>query len=105
MGDCHLEVPYDTVAERVDPAVDAKLLAARPGLLDENVGGDVPHLADDVQLAESVEAGAPVRDRFEFRAMLLPDLADRVQPVIDQAAPLDRPPRRSRRRSRNARPP
>ena len=30
-------------------------LVARPGLLDEDIGGDVPDLAGDVELAEPVQ--------------------------------------------------
>ena len=68
--------------------MDRELLAARPGVLDEDVGGDVAHLADDVELAQAVEAAALVGDRLELVAMVVVDLADRVQPVVDQAAPL-----------------
>ena len=49
------EVLHQAVGERIDPAVDAYLLAARPGLLHEDVRGDVPHLPHDVQLAQAVE--------------------------------------------------
>ena len=68
--------------------MDADLLAARPGVLHEDVGRDVAHLAHDVQLAQAVEAGAPFGDRLELVAVLLEDLADRMQPVVDQAAAL-----------------
>ena len=67
--------------------MDGEVLAARPRVLHEDVGCDVPHLPDDVELAHPVEAGAPVGDRFELLPVRLVDLADRMQPVVHQAAP------------------
>ncbi len=93
------------VVQRIDPAVHAERLAARPGVLDEDVGGDVAHLADHVQLAEPVETRCLVADGFELVAMVVMHLADRVQPVVDQAAPLAVDRRAPRRRSRSGRPP
>ena len=60
-ADRHLEVRHKAVGKGINPTVDRKVLAARPGLLHENVGGDVAHLPDDVELAQAVEAGAQIR--------------------------------------------
>jgi hypothetical protein len=54
--------------------MDAEALAARPGVLDEHVGGDVPHLPHDVELAEAVELRAAVGDGVELAPVLVPDL-------------------------------
>src|SRR5262249_57250354 len=64
-----VEVGHQTVGQRIDPAVHAEILAAGPGFLQEHVVGDVPHLADDVELAQAVEAGALLRNGFELVAM------------------------------------
>ena len=82
------QVVHQARGERIDPAVDADLLATRPGVLDEDVRGDIAHLADDVQLAEPVQPCALVGDRLKLMAMVVADLADRVQPVVHQAAAL-----------------
>src|SRR6516165_10286499 len=84
----HPQILHQAVAERIDPAMDMKRLAAAPGLLHEDVGGDIAHLADDVELAEPVEAGAALGQRRQLVAMLVADLADGMEPVIDQAAAL-----------------
>src|SRR3569833_993567 len=82
-----VEILHKSGRKRIDPAVHADRLSARPGVLHEHVGGDVADLADDVQLAQAVKAGGFLRDRLELMPMLMADLADRVQPVVDQAAP------------------
>src|SRR5580700_6605637 len=84
----HAEVPHQAVGQGIDPAVNAEILAARPSVLHEHVGGDVPDLADDVELAQAIEAGVPVGDRFELAAVRVENLANRMQPVVDEAAPL-----------------
>src|SRR3954470_4332840 len=77
-----VEVVDDPVRQRIDPAVDRHLLPAGPGLLQEHVRGDVADLADHVELAQPVEAAPALGDRVQLLAMLLVDLADRVQPVV-----------------------
>src|SRR5258706_2223347 len=86
--DRHVQVGHQAVAQGIDPAVDAERLAARPGVLDEDVRGDVGDLADDVELAQPLEPAALVADRLELGAVGGEDLADRVQPVVDQAPAL-----------------
>src|SRR5262245_62164828 len=82
-----VEVGHQTVGERIDPAVHAEILAAGPGFLHEHVVGDVPHLADHVELAQAVQAAAFLRNGFELVAMVVPDFADRMQPMVHEAAP------------------
>jgi len=36
--------------------MDAQALAARPGILHKDVGSDIPHLADDTDFVQPVEA-------------------------------------------------
>ena len=69
--------------------MDAQILAARPGLLHEHVGGNVADLADDVELAQAVEASAPVRDGIELVPVLGKDLANGMQPVIVGSSRVD----------------
>ena len=45
-------------------------------------------MLQDIEFAQPVEPRPLIGNRFEFVAMRLVHLADRVQPVIDQAAPL-----------------
>ena len=66
----------------------AEVLPARPGVLHEHVGHDVLDLPHDVQFAQAVEAVAQVGDGVELVAVGGVDLADGVQPVVDEAAPL-----------------
>lgn len=68
--------------------MNAELLAARPCVLHEDIGRDVVHLLDDVELAQPIEAFAVIRNGVELILVRLPHLADRMQPVIDQPAPL-----------------
>src|SRR3954471_5221388 len=82
-----VEVVDDPVGQRIDPAVDRDLLPAGPGLVQEHVRGDVADLADHVELAQPVKATPAFGDRVQFLSMVLIDFADRVQPVVDQAAP------------------
>src|SRR5689334_8027552 len=44
--DRHLQIVHQPVAEGIDPAMDVESLAAGPGILHEDVGGDIAHLAD-----------------------------------------------------------
>src|SRR5215469_18356265 len=83
----HLEIVHEAIRQRVDPAMDRDGLTARPGLPNEDVGGDIAHLAHDIELAEAVEARALLGDRLELGAMRAVDLADGMEPVIDEAAP------------------
>ena len=68
--------------------MDAQALATRPCVLHEHVGCDVLDLADDVELAQAVEAVTLVGDCLKLVAVLVKDFADRMQPVIHEAAPL-----------------
>jgi len=53
-------------------------LAARPGLLDEDVRGDVPNLADDVELAKPVQALPIIDIGGELVSVIVGDFADRM---------------------------
>ena len=86
--DGHVQVPHQAVGERIDPAMDAEILSARPGVLDEDVGCDVPYLADDVELAQAVESSPQIRDCVELVAMLVVDLANGMQPVVHEPTSL-----------------
>ena len=56
------EVGDEAVGEGVDPAVHGDLLAAGPGVLDKDVGGDVADLTDHIQFAQPVMPVAIVVD-------------------------------------------
>ena len=64
------------------------VLTTRPGVLDENISSDVLHLAHDIKLAEPVQASGHILDCFELAAVLMEHLANGVQPVVDEPAPL-----------------
>src|SRR5689334_8737805 len=68
--------------------MDPKVLAARPGILHEHVRGDILRLAHDVELAKPVAPRARLCDLVELGAMFQSDLADGMEPMIDEAAPL-----------------
>src|SRR5258708_38174524 len=72
----HAEISQQPVRECVDPAMDAERLTARPGVLHEDVGGDVAHLANHVELAEAIETGARIGDRVELVPMLVAHFTD-----------------------------
>src|SRR5262249_56155993 len=80
-----VEVGHQTVGQRIDPAVHAEILAAGPGFLHEHVVGDVPHLADDVELAQAVEAGAPLPNTLSLLAPVLPTLPPPTPPRLPHA--------------------
>src|SRR5271166_497552 len=80
-ADRHVEVGYQSIGQRIDPSVDAQFLTTRPCLLHDDIGRDVPHLSNDIELAQTVKASPPVRDSIKLMAMLIEDLADGVQPV------------------------
>ena len=67
--------------------MDAKLLTAAPGILEEYVGADIPHLTDDIEFAQAIEAGPRVCNPVKLVVMLMGDLADGMQPVVHEAAP------------------
>jgi hypothetical protein len=50
-ADRYVEIRYQTVGQRIDPAVDTKVLTACPSLLHKDVRCDVADLADNVQFA------------------------------------------------------
>src|SRR5262245_3330056 len=87
-ADRHVQIPHQAICKRIDPTVNANVLAARPGFLHEHVGRDVPHLPDDVELAETVESRLPVRQCIELMTMLEEDLANGMQPVVHETASL-----------------
>src|SRR5262245_27028597 len=67
--------------------MNGERLSLRPTLLDKNDGRDVSHLSDDIEFAQAVEAGMAFRHKPELVMMLLVELADRMQPVINEPAP------------------
>src|SRR5271157_3874273 len=83
-SDRHVQVHHQAVGQGIDPAVDAEVLTTRPGLVHQDVGCYIPHLSDDVEFTQPVEASAPVRDRVKRVAMLAVNLTDGVQPVIHE---------------------
>src|ERR1700722_15901168 len=87
-ADGRVKILHEAVGECVDPAVDRERLAARPGVLDEHVRGDVADLAHDVEFAKAIEPRTLVRNRLELVAMDLEPFADRMQPMVDETPPL-----------------
>lgn len=75
-ADLHIEVRYQTVGQRIDPAVDAKVLTASPSFLHKDVSLNVPDLPDNVQFTQTVEASAPIRDHVKGVPMVMVDLPD-----------------------------
>ncbi len=63
-------------------------LTASPSSLHEDIGGDVPDLADDVELAKPVQPLPRVAVGGELGLVVVGHLADRMQPVVDEAAAL-----------------
>ena len=53
-------------------------LAARPSVLDEDVGADVPNLADDIELTEAVQPLPIIGVGSELVLVVLGDFADRM---------------------------
>ena len=88
MSNRHVQIRNEPALQRVDPAMNMKRLAASPCFLNEDIGSDVLHLANDVQLAETVESSCRVGNCPELVLVVVVDLADRVQPMIDEAATL-----------------
>src|SRR5271154_5706264 len=82
-ADGDVQVVHQAGAQRIDPAVHREFLAAGPGILHEDVGGDVPDLALDVELAQAVEPRGAGLAGVELGAVVVGDLADRMQPVVD----------------------
>ena len=77
-GDGDTQIGDQSAGERVDPAMHRHGLAARPGLLDEDVRGDVPNLADDVELAKPVQALPIIDIGGELVSVIVGDFADRM---------------------------
>lgn len=77
-ADRRMQVVHQSIRQRVDPAVNAEALAARPSIVHENIRRDVLDLPDNVKFAQTVEAGALIRDGPELGAVLMKDLANRV---------------------------
>ena len=82
----YIEVVHQTVCKGIDPTVHAEGLTASPGVLHKHIGCDVPHLPNDVELAQAIVAGALISYRVKFVAMFVADLADGMQPMVDKAA-------------------
>src|SRR3546814_8293720 len=64
-----------------------RLLPA-PGVQHDRRLGDASHLRDDVQLAEPVEALVRVGQPVELGYAVLRGIADRLQPMVDEAVAL-----------------
>src|SRR3546814_5249529 len=73
------------VLQAVNQAVHLELLPAAPGIEHDRRLGDAAHLGDDVQLAEPVEALLVVGQALELGRAALRGVADRLQPVVDDA--------------------
>ena len=81
VGGRHAQVAQLPVLQAVDPSVDRKRLAARPGLLDDRGLADVTRLLDDVQLAEAID----LRRECRRWARAVADAA-RTRPARDAAS-------------------
>ena len=68
--------------ERVDPTVDGDTLSALPRILHHRRSCDVPRLFKHVQLAEATRT---IRCLINCHAVFVVDIANRTQPVVDQA--------------------
>src|SRR3954451_4262922 len=75
-GDRYLEIVDHAGRQRIDPAMDRHILSPCPCLEEKHVRSDVADLPDDVELAQSVQAGVPVVDRLELGPVLPVYLAD-----------------------------
>src|SRR6266436_5687907 len=87
-ADRHVQVSHQAIRQRIDPAVNEKVLTARPSILHDDVRRYVDNLADDVELTQTVGASMQVRDRVKLSTVPAADLANGLQPVIHQTAPL-----------------
>jgi hypothetical protein len=85
-----MQVVHQPGLDGIDPAVHLERLAATPGIAHEEVGGDILHLTHHVEFAQAVEAVLLAPYGVQFGAVVVGDLADRVQPVIDQPEPTTR---------------
>lgn len=55
--------------------MNSERLASRPGVLHEDIGGDVADLADHIKLAKAIETRALIADRIEFSPVIFADFA------------------------------
>jgi len=55
LSDIDTQIAQETIADGVDPPVDADLLLPRPGIGNDVGSGDIEYLFDDVQFTEAVE--------------------------------------------------
>src|ERR1041384_6626942 len=83
----HVQIPQQSSMQSVNPTVHGEFLPSSPRILHDRGRGNVAHLLDDVQLAESI-------DRLRFRKtgngfrVLLMDILDVSQPVIAETKPI-----------------
>src|SRR3546814_7974213 len=84
--DGDLKVADEAIGQAIDPAMQAELLAAGPGILHDRCLGQVYDLLADIQLAQRIQPLVFVDHGPQIGLVLLVGLADRQQPVIDQAA-------------------
>src|SRR3546814_720516 len=87
-GQRAVEIAQAPVLQAVNQAVHLELLPAAPGIEHDRRLGDAAHLGDDVQLAEPVEALLVVGQALELGRAALRGVADRLQPVVDDAVAL-----------------
>src|SRR3984893_11817874 len=76
LADSHVEVRHQAIGKRINPPMNAEVLGTLPGLPHENIRCDIPHLTDDVEFAQTVEASAEIRDRVKLMAVLVADLSE-----------------------------
>ena len=86
-ADGDLQVGHQAIGQGVDPTMHLQRLTPRPGVVDKHVHGDIANLADHIQFAQSIQALRFGRDGVKRGAVFVIDLADRVQPMIDEPQP------------------
>src|SRR5262249_52241373 len=65
--------------------MDTQRLGPGPGVLNEYIRGDIFHLPDDIQFAESVEATLLIGNGVEFHTVAVMTRANGVKPMIDKS--------------------
>ena len=65
--------------------MDREILPAGPRLQHEDVRGDVLDLLRDIELAQTIQAAALVVEGIELAAVRSGELANGVQPMVDEA--------------------
>lgn len=89
-----LKITHETIAQRINCAVERKLLATCPCTLHDRSAGKALDLLAYAQVAQEVGTFIDICNGIQFFGMLLRELGEGIKPVIDEAELLavdDRP--------------